>query len=52
VQITVTVNGVAQTRDVEPRLLLVHFLRDALRTRSSRGSPTSTACSAGSARPG
>jgi aerobic carbon-monoxide dehydrogenase small subunit len=31
VQITVTVNGVAQTRDVEPRLLLVHFLRDDLR---------------------
>ena len=30
VQITVTVNGVAQTRDVEPRLLLVHFLRDEL----------------------
>ena len=29
-QITVTVNGVAQTRDVEPRLLLVHFLRDEL----------------------
>ena len=29
-QITVTVNGVAQTRDVEPRLLLVHFLRDTL----------------------
>jgi aerobic carbon-monoxide dehydrogenase small subunit len=29
-QITVTVNGVAHTRDVEPRLLLVHFLRDEL----------------------
>ena len=30
VQITVTVNGAAFTRDVEPRLLLIHFLRDHL----------------------
>ncbi|MGQ0649523.1 MAG: (2Fe-2S)-binding protein [Gemmatimonadaceae bacterium] len=30
VQVTVTVNGRAYTRDVEPRTLLVHFLRDAL----------------------
>ena len=29
-QIAVTVNGVPHTRDVEPRLLLVHFLRDEL----------------------
>jgi carbon-monoxide dehydrogenase small subunit len=29
-QITVSVNGVERTRDVEPRLLLVHFLRDEL----------------------
>ena len=29
-QITVTVNGGEYTRDVEPRLLLVHFLRDEL----------------------
>ena len=28
--ITVTVNGVARGRDVEPRTLLVYFLRDAL----------------------
>ena len=28
--ISVTVNGVAQTREVEPRLLLVHFLRETL----------------------
>ena len=28
--ITVTVNGTAQEADVEPRLLLVHFLRDTL----------------------
>jgi aerobic carbon-monoxide dehydrogenase small subunit len=30
VQITTTVNGTEVTRDVEPRLLLVHFLRDTL----------------------
>jgi carbon-monoxide dehydrogenase small subunit len=29
-QITLTVNGKNYTRDVEPRLLLVHFLRDEL----------------------
>src|SRR5947209_20125741 len=29
-QITVTVNGTERTTDVESRLLLVHFLRDAL----------------------
>ncbi|MEV6926761.1 (2Fe-2S)-binding protein [Dactylosporangium sp. NPDC051485] len=29
-QITVTVNGEQYTRDVEPRLLLVHFLRNEL----------------------
>jgi aerobic carbon-monoxide dehydrogenase small subunit len=29
-QITVTVNGAEYTREVEPRLLLVHFLRDDL----------------------
>jgi aerobic carbon-monoxide dehydrogenase small subunit len=29
-QITVRVNGETYTRDVEPRLLLVHFLRDDL----------------------
>jgi aerobic carbon-monoxide dehydrogenase small subunit len=30
VQVTVSVNGHEHTRDVEPRLLLVHFLRDEL----------------------
>jgi carbon-monoxide dehydrogenase small subunit len=29
-KVTITVNGVAHTRDVEPRMLLVHFLRDEL----------------------
>ena len=28
--ITIQVNGLAETREVEPRMLLVHFLRDAL----------------------
>ena len=30
-QISVSVNGIEYTREVEPRLLLVHFLRDVLR---------------------
>jgi aerobic carbon-monoxide dehydrogenase small subunit len=29
-QVTVSVNGTEYTRDVEPRMLLVHFLRDEL----------------------
>ena len=29
-QVTVSVNGEEHTRDIEPRLLLVHFLRDEL----------------------
>ena len=29
-EVTVTVNGDVTTRDVEPRLLLVHYLRDTL----------------------
>ena len=29
-QITITVNGSAEQRDVDPRVLLVHFLRDEL----------------------
>lgn len=28
--VTITVNGAAQTHEVEPRLLLVHYLRDLL----------------------
>jgi carbon-monoxide dehydrogenase small subunit len=28
--VTITVNGAEETRDVEPRMLLVHFLREAL----------------------
>ena len=29
-KVSIRVNGVEQTREVEPRLLLVHFLRDAI----------------------
>ena len=27
-QVTITINGETVTRDVEPRTLLVHFIRD------------------------
>jgi carbon-monoxide dehydrogenase small subunit len=30
VQVSITVNGAEQTREIEPRLLLVHYLRDTL----------------------
>jgi carbon-monoxide dehydrogenase small subunit len=30
IPVSITVNGVQQSREVEPRLLLVHFLRDVL----------------------
>jgi len=29
-QVAMTVNGAEVTREIEPRLLLVHFLRDTL----------------------
>ena len=45
-QITVTVNGVAQTRDVEPRLLLVHFLRDELGLTGTHWSCDTSNCGA------
>ncbi|MCX6459251.1 MAG: (2Fe-2S)-binding protein [Actinobacteria bacterium] len=34
-QITLTVNGTEYTRDVEPRMLLVHFIRDELLLRGT-----------------
>jgi carbon-monoxide dehydrogenase small subunit len=34
-QVTITVNGTAQTREVEPRLLLVHFIRETLGLRGT-----------------
>jgi carbon-monoxide dehydrogenase small subunit len=34
-QVTMTVNGVEYTREVEPRMLLVHFIRDELLLRGT-----------------
>ncbi|MDH4158961.1 MAG: (2Fe-2S)-binding protein [Actinomycetota bacterium] len=34
-QVTMTVNGVEHTREVEPRMLLVHFIRDELLLRGT-----------------
>ena len=42
-EITVTVNGTAHTNDVEPRVLLVQYLREALNlTRTNIGCDTSS----------
>jgi carbon-monoxide dehydrogenase small subunit len=45
-KITVTVNGVEATRDVEPRLLLVHFLRDELGLTGTHWSCDTSNCGA------
>ena len=48
-QVTVKVNGEEYTREIEPRLLLVHFLRDELGlTGTHWGCDTPTAASASS----
>ena len=36
-RISITVNGKARKADVEPRLLLVHFLREQLRLTGTHG---------------
>jgi carbon-monoxide dehydrogenase small subunit len=46
VEITITVNGVPQTRDVEPRMLLVHFLRDELGLTGTHWSCDTSNCGA------
>jgi carbon-monoxide dehydrogenase small subunit len=46
VEITVTVNGSAVRRDVEPRLLLIHFLRDDLRLTGSHWGCDTSNCGA------
>jgi len=46
VQITVTVNGTAYTRDVEARLLLIHFIRDELRLTGSHWGCDTSNCGA------
>ena len=43
-QITVTVNGRSHTADVEPRLLLVHFLRDNLVLQGAHVGCDTTSC--------
>jgi carbon-monoxide dehydrogenase small subunit len=45
-QITVTVNGQQVLRDVEPRLLLTHFLRDELRLTGTHWGCDTTNCGA------
>jgi carbon-monoxide dehydrogenase small subunit len=43
---TVSVNGVARTNDVEPRTLLVHHLRDTLRLTGTHVGCDTTSCGA------
>ena len=45
-KITVTVNGTDYTRDVEPRLLLIHVLRDELRLTGSHWGCDTSNCGA------
>ena len=45
-EITVTVNGKTHTRKVEPRLLLVHFLRDVLRLTGTHIGCDTSSCGA------
>ena len=44
--ITLTVNGVKQTHHVEPRLLLVHFLRDQLQLTGTHSGCETSLCGA------
>jgi carbon-monoxide dehydrogenase small subunit len=44
--VTITVNGAQQTREVEPRLLLVHFLREALGLTGTHVGCDTTQCGA------
>jgi aerobic carbon-monoxide dehydrogenase small subunit len=45
-QITVTVNGVERTADVEPRMLLVHFIRETLSLTGTHIGCDTTSCGA------
>lgn len=45
-RITVTVNGTQHTDDVEPRLLLTHYLRDQLRLTGTHIGCDTTSCGA------
>ncbi len=42
--ITVTVNGSARTSDVEPRMLLIHYLREVLGLRGAHVGCDTTSC--------
>jgi carbon-monoxide dehydrogenase small subunit len=46
VKVTITVNGVQQEHDVEPRLLLVHYLRDVLGLTGTNIGCDTTSCGA------
>jgi aerobic carbon-monoxide dehydrogenase small subunit len=45
-EITVTINGTERTADVEPRLLLVHFIRDVAALTGTHIGCDSTSCGA------
>lgn len=45
-KINLTVNGVAYSNDVEPRLLLVHYLRDVLRLTGTHVGCDTSSCGA------
>src|ERR1700710_2958170 len=45
-QVTITVNGVAHTDDVEPRLLLAHYLRDTCGLKATNIGCDTTSCGA------
>ncbi len=45
-QITVTINGTGRTADVEPRLLLVHLIRDVLGLTGTHEGCDTTSCGA------
>ncbi|MBI1378039.1 MAG: 2Fe-2S iron-sulfur cluster binding domain-containing protein [Frankiales bacterium] len=45
-QVTITVNGTEHSRDIEPRMLLVHFLRDELGLRGTHWGCDTSNCGA------
>jgi carbon-monoxide dehydrogenase small subunit len=45
-QVNITVNGVARSDEVEPRLLLVHYLREVLGLRAANVGCDTTSCGA------
>ena len=45
-QVTITVNGVEHTSDIEPRMLLVHYIRDELTMRGTHWGCDTSNCGA------